>query len=140
MIDLIARFSSSALAQADGSDAAERGTTLLKMVNGGGVIGYIIVGLSVVALALIVVHLIQIRRKVLVPPEHLVAMKLGTGRPEKDDRDAKRLLRGVPDLDVTALRSLVARFLGPLGTNRLEEVLSEIGHPAARRRYEAGSP
>lgn len=71
----------------------------------------------------------------LVPAEHLAAMKLGTGRPEKDDRDVKRLLRGVPGLDVTRLRDLVARFLGPLGTNRLEEILSEIGHPAAKRRY-----
>ena len=59
------------LAQAD---ASEPGTSWLATIQSGGVIGYIIIGLSVVALTLIIIHLVQIRRGGLIPAgqlEHL---------------------------------------------------------------------
>ncbi len=56
------------LAQADG---AEQGTTWWETVQSGGVIGYIIIGMSVVALALCIMHLVQIRRAALIPPPQL---------------------------------------------------------------------
>lgn len=45
--------------------------SLLDTVQQGGVIGYIIIALSVVALVLTIVHALQIRPKALVPPEQL---------------------------------------------------------------------
>lgn len=55
-----------------GQDApAGNSTSLLKMVQAGGVVGYILIAMSVVALAMIVIHIMQIRRKSLIPPEQL---------------------------------------------------------------------
>jgi biopolymer transport protein ExbB len=56
------------LAQGDG---AERGATWWETIQSGGVIGYLIIGMSVVALALCVMHLVQIRRAALIPPAQL---------------------------------------------------------------------
>lgn len=47
------------------------GSTWLQTVQSGGAIGYLIIGLSLVAVALIVMHLLQIRRDALIPPTHL---------------------------------------------------------------------
>jgi biopolymer transport protein ExbB len=55
------------LAQAD----AEQGATWWETVQSGGVVGYIIIALSVLALALIIMHLVQIRRTALIPPVQL---------------------------------------------------------------------
>jgi len=77
------------------------------------------------------------KRLHVVGPEHLVAMKLGTGE-RKDDDDARRLLeaaaRGELPLAVAELRALAAEHLGPAGRGRLEALLREAGHPAARPR------
>jgi biopolymer transport protein ExbB len=51
--------------------AGSHSKSLLKIIQSGGIIGYIIIGLSVLALTMIIVYLLQIRRKVLVPPEHV---------------------------------------------------------------------
>jgi biopolymer transport protein ExbB len=48
---------------------ATAGPSWFQTIQQGGVIGYIILGLSVIAVALIIVHLVQIRRSALVPPE-----------------------------------------------------------------------
>lgn len=64
----------------------------------------------------------------LVPVEHLVAIKLGTGEDE-DRRDAIRLIRDV-DVDVATIRRLAAKHLGVGGAIRFEVILREIGHPA----------
>ena len=124
------------VAQADGADAAERGTTLLKMVNGGGVIGYIIVGLSVVALALIVVHLLQIRRKVLVPPEHLerIDAMLSTG-----DLNGALEYSLDPDHDSYLTRILAAgltRFQkSAFGAFEIKNSIEEAGEEQTARLY-----
>jgi biopolymer transport protein ExbB len=57
-------------AQADAADGAvaESGTTILTMIQSGGLIGYILIALSVVALTMTIIHILQIRRRVLVPP------------------------------------------------------------------------
>jgi biopolymer transport protein ExbB len=50
---------------------AETATTWLDMMGSGGPIGYIIIALSIGALALIVMHFIQIRRAALIPAHQL---------------------------------------------------------------------
>lgn len=71
-------------------------------------------------------------------PEHLVAMKIGAAT-DKDERDAKRLIAKVEDLDVDKTRELVRRFLGPSGIGRFEECLRRAGHPGAKRAYTESS-
>ena len=51
--------------------AIDAETTWWDTVQSGGVVGYIIIGLSVLALALSIMHLVQIRRFALVPSEQL---------------------------------------------------------------------
>lgn len=68
----------------------------------------------------------------LVSCEHLIAMKIATGE-RKDERDVERLLRAAP-FDVERARRIVSTHLGPAVASRLEVLLREAGHPAARRR------
>jgi biopolymer transport protein ExbB len=50
---------------------AGAGMTWWETIQAGGVVGYVIIGLSVVSLALVIMHLAQIRRKALIPPVQL---------------------------------------------------------------------
>jgi len=52
----------------------QSGMSWLEMVQAGGLIGYVIIALSVVAFALAVMHLVQIRRDALLPPLHLESL------------------------------------------------------------------
>jgi len=56
------------LAQDEG---AAQGASWLRIIQAGGLVGYLIIGLSVVMLTMIVLHVIQIRRSALVPPDQL---------------------------------------------------------------------
>jgi biopolymer transport protein ExbB len=46
-------------------------TSVLKMIQAGGIVGYVLIALSVVAMAMVVIHIMQIRRKSLIPPEQI---------------------------------------------------------------------
>lgn len=67
IVVLIAQTSST-----DGEGAG--GTSLLRIIQSGGIIGYIIIALSVVALTMIIMHLVQIRRQSLAPPQQVEAL------------------------------------------------------------------
>lgn len=56
------------LAQAED---AERGMSWFDTIRSGGPVGFIIIVLSIGAMALVVMHLLQIRRSALLPPDHL---------------------------------------------------------------------
>lgn len=56
------------LSQTEGASA---GNTWLQTVRSGGPVGYLILGLSLIAAALVVIHVMQIRRIALLPPHHL---------------------------------------------------------------------
>jgi biopolymer transport protein ExbB len=62
-------FSTSIITVATQADTTA--TTWLQTVRSGGAVGYIIIGLSLIAVALIVMHFLQIRRVALLPPVHL---------------------------------------------------------------------
>ena len=66
---------SSILLQA-GNSTSDGGASLLKFITGGGIIGYIIVVLSVVALAFVIMHFVQIRRTALIPADRVTALAL----------------------------------------------------------------
>lgn len=57
-------------------DAKDAGSdSYLETLQGGGAIGYIIMALSIVALSLIVMHFVQIRRSTLLPSEQLAVLE-----------------------------------------------------------------
>ena len=58
---------STLLAQ-DGALVGEEGLDIRALINAGGTIGFLIIGLSVAMVALIVEHLLSIRRRALMPP------------------------------------------------------------------------
>lgn len=66
-------------------DAVQTGTSLLKFISGGGTIGYVIIALSIAAMALVVIHAVQIRRDALMPADKLNALKgmLAEGQAEE---------------------------------------------------------
>lgn len=55
-------------------DTAGTSSSLFKMIQAGGIIGYTIIALSILALTMIIMHIVQIRRKVLVPPEQVESL------------------------------------------------------------------
>jgi biopolymer transport protein ExbB len=64
--------------------ADDSSSSWLSTIGKGGPVGYIIVGLSLVALALVVMHFLQIRRTALIPQEQLVVLEemLSNGKVE----------------------------------------------------------
>jgi len=52
-----------------GAASTQGGMTLFEVIQAGGLIGYLIIGLSVVALALIIEHFMSLKRDKLAPPE-----------------------------------------------------------------------
>lgn len=60
-----------ALFLADEKAASSSSPSIFKMIQAGGVVGWILIGLSVFALTMIIMHMVQIRRKVLVPPDQI---------------------------------------------------------------------
>jgi biopolymer transport protein ExbB len=57
-------------------------TSLLKMIQAGGAVGWVLIALSVIALTMIIVYIVQIRRKVLIPPQHVEVLDDLLGRGE----------------------------------------------------------
>lgn len=56
---------------ADDAPATSSSTSLFKMIEAGGIVAWILIALSVFAMAMIIMHMVQIRRKVLVPPDQV---------------------------------------------------------------------
>ena len=73
------------------------------------------------------------RRVPVVPKEFLIAMKVATMQ-EKDDRDAESLILSVPDKEYPKLRSLVRKYLGPVGALRLDDLARKAGHPGPGKK------
>lgn len=54
--------------------APEESASWFDTIVAGGVVGFIILGLSIVALALVIIHIVQIRRTALLPPDQIQAL------------------------------------------------------------------
>ena len=120
-------------ARAAGSESS---VSWLETIHRGGVTGYIIIGLSVVALALIVIHLVQIRRGGLLPPHQLEAI---------DDMLARKDVEGSleyclsPENDSYLTRILAAgltRFQrSAFGAFEVKSAIEEAGEEQTARLY-----
>lgn len=119
-----------------GQDATTSGGTLLKFVSGGGPIGFIIVALSIAALALVVIHAVQIRRDSLLPPDRINALKglLAEGQVEAA---VEYCLLPANDCYLTRiLAPALTRYLrSPFGAFELKNALEEAGAEETARLY-----
>jgi len=121
------------LAQTDTGDA---GTSWLDSVQKGGPVGYLIILLSMGALTLIVMHVIQIRRSALLPPHQLETL---------DDMLSSNDVTGTleyclsPDNDSYLTRILAAgltRFQkSAFGAFELKNAIEEAGEDQTARLY-----
>jgi hypothetical protein len=71
------------------------------------------------------------------PPEYLLALKV-VAADRKDQDDALRLLRALPDLDLHRAREIVFRHGGPGSANLLDALARLAGRPDARPEYRNG--
>ena len=126
------------LAQADAADAEPAGATLLTYVTGGGFIGWIIVALSIVAVCLVVIHAVQIRRTSLLPPIQVVAIRdlLTEGRV---DGALDYCSQAPNDSFLTRILAPgLTRFLrSPFGAFEIKQAIEEAGQEQAARLYRA---
>lgn len=74
MLTLAQDVSSLPDAPGDPSAPAREPMSWLDVIGHGGIVGYLLIALSMVALALVFMHLYQIRRAMLVPPGHVQAL------------------------------------------------------------------
>ncbi|MCI0363146.1 MAG: MotA/TolQ/ExbB proton channel family protein [Phycisphaerales bacterium] len=51
--------------------AAGQSTSVLKMIQSAGLVGYVLIALSILALTMVIMHVVQIRKRVLAPPAQL---------------------------------------------------------------------
>ena len=120
------------------ADVEPSGSSLLVYITAGGVIGWIIIALSVVAVGLVVVHSVQIRRTSLMPPSQVVAIRdfLGDGRVQEA---LDYCSQGSNDSFLTrTLAPGLTRFLrSPFGAFEIKQVIEEAGQEQAARLYRA---
>jgi biopolymer transport protein ExbB len=115
---------------------AADGGSLLKFITGGGVIGYLIVLLSLVAVAFVVIHFVQIRRASLLPPERILAVREMV---ERGDLEGALQYAALPANDCYYLRVVAAglkRFLrSPFGAFEIKSAMEEAGAEETARLY-----
>ena len=124
----------SILLQAD--SGGKGGGSLLKFITGGGIIGYIIVVLSVVAVAFVVIHFVQIRRAALLPPDRVKAVHEMV---ERGDLEGALEFATLPANDCYYLRIVGAglkRFLrSPFGAFEIKSAMEEAGAEETAKLY-----
>lgn len=127
-------FASPVLAAAAGGG----GSSLLKFITGGGVIGYVILALSVVALAWTVFLLVSLRRTVLLPRPQVDAV---SGMLRAGNAEAALVYTQQPANDSYFVRILgpgLQRLLrSPFGALDMREALQESGEEETARLYRA---
>ena len=115
---------------------SQAGSTLLKFITGGGLIGYIIILLSIVALVLVVVHALQIRRTQLVPEEQTSSLRelLTLGRAEEA---LQYCIMPANDSYLTRILAPgLTRFLkSPFGAFEIKTAIEDAGAEQTERLY-----
>jgi len=124
----------SILLQAD--SGGKGGGSLLKFITGGGIIGYIIVLLSVVAVAFVVIHFVQLRRSALVPGDTVKGVRELV---ERGDLEGALEYSTLPANDCYYLRVIGAglkRFLrSPFGAFEIKSAMEEAGAEETAKLY-----
>lgn len=112
------------------------GGTLLKFITGGGVIGYMIVLLSIVAVAFVVIHFVQIRRSALLPADRVQGVRELV---ERGDLEGALEYATLPANDCYYLRVVgagIKRFLrSPFGAFEIKSAMEEAGAEETAKLY-----
>jgi biopolymer transport protein ExbB len=118
------------------AEDAKRGLSVIDLVVAGGPVGYIIIVLSVVAMALVVLHLYQLRESVLAPPE--AVDRLDTMLRQGKTADAMRFCEDATN------HCFLTRVMGvglsryrrsPFGALELKSALEDAGQERVARLY-----
>jgi len=114
----------------------EEKTTRLELLSKGGPVGYIIIALSLVALALAVMHFLQLKRSALLPPEQLVTIEEMLSKGKVDDA----LNYCVDPLNDTYLTRILAPGLlryqrSAFGPFEIKNALEEAGEDQTSRLF-----
>ncbi|MBM4112870.1 MAG: MotA/TolQ/ExbB proton channel family protein [Phycisphaerae bacterium] len=114
--------------------AADGESSFFKFIVGGGVIGYLIIALSVFAVALVVVHVAIIRRSSILPPDSIRAVR---GMLAARQIEAAAAYCADPLNDSFFCRVLapgLARYLrSPFGAFEMKDALREAGEEQVAR-------
>ncbi|MSR18078.1 MAG: MotA/TolQ/ExbB proton channel family protein [Phycisphaerales bacterium] len=123
------------------AQSAEQTATLLKFIHGGGVIGYVIIALSVAGLAFAIALAAQVRRSRLAPSERI--RELQRLVMEGDLAAALKYCKSEVN-DCMALRIAVGgidrRLRGPLGAYEARGAMEDAGEAETARLYRAIEP
>ncbi len=103
-----------------------RSTSVLDTINKGGIIGYFIIGLSFVALSLIIEHAVTIRREKVCPTE--LANELQDYFNEEQYEEALELCNVERNLLTDVIRAGLSRI--DAGYERMQEAMLEAGEEA----------
>lgn len=112
--------------------------TFFKYIEGGGVIGYVILALSVVAVALAIAAALRTRRELMVPPEQ--ARRLGALAEARDFRKALDHCRsesGDSYLGRIAAAGIERSLRGPLGGLEARAAMEDAGEDETARLFRA---
>jgi len=116
--------------------ASEGESSFFKFIVGGGVIGYLIIALSVAAVALVVVHAAMIRRVAILPPDSIRAVR---GMLAARQIEAAAAFCADPVNDSFFCRVLgpgLVRYLrSPFGAFEMKDALRESGEEQVSRLY-----
>lgn len=133
MIDPMNQFQSLLIAATPSTGS---GSTLLKFITDGGVIGYLLILLSVIALVLVVIHAIQIRKSQLVPDEQIDDLQELLSRGSSEEA-LEYCLQPVNDSFLTrVLAPGLTRFLrSPFGAFEIKTAIEDAGAEQTERLY-----
>lgn len=131
---VIGQAAGGAAGDVDGGGGVERGTSALGFLQAGGVIGYLIVLLSFVAVALVIVHLIRIRGEALAPESVVEGLRDVLSRRRVDDAIAYCETPGNGCFLSNVMRSGLLRYKrSPFGALELKAALEEAGQEQVAR-------
>lgn len=112
------------------------GMSALEFLTAGGVIGYVIMLLSFGAVALIIIHIAQIRRTALAPPELVQRLDELLSKGRVDDAAKVCAEEGDGSFLATVVGSGLSRYRrSPFGALELKQALEEAGQDRVARLY-----
>jgi len=119
-------------------EAAARRTNWFQIIQSGGLIGYILILLSVFALAMVVMHLLQLRRKSIVPPQQVETLDSLLSRGDINSALDYCLIPENDSFITRILASGLTRYQrSAFGAFEIKNAVEEAGEEQTARLYRA---
>jgi biopolymer transport protein ExbB len=132
MTALVFGVAGAALAQEGGEDLQAGAVTVGQILQNAGIVGYLIIFLSIVGVSLIIEHFVSIRRDKLAPPE--IVDELETLLEEQNYQEAMELC----EAEHNPLTNVVAAALPKIssGFDAIESSLADVGEEEAVKLHQ----